>query len=566
MFLVLLTASVPDTVNPCPYGYEECIVDFHSGIKVLENASVIVKEDIKVRSAGKFIKHGIYRDFPLVYKDRWGNRFSVEFRIKDVLLDDKPVKYFTKNLKNGIRIYIGDKEKTLKPGYYKYTLIYETKRQIGFFGNRDEIYWNATGNGWNFPIRKAEAVVVLPEGIPEDSVKYVAYTGGQGERGKDYRAFIHRNMVVFRTTRPLKPREGLTVAVAFPSGYVQPPSLWERLYWILKDNRGSFIAILGFILILLFYMWAWGRYGKDPARGVIMPRFKPPDNFSPAMVRYMWKMEFDNQALVANLIDLAVRGLLRIEEMDGGYRIVKLDGDVENLPEDERLIYDMLPDVLEIEKGKYNEILESIRSALKTRLSVKGAPFLRFNIQYTAIGWIFSILLIFLAFYFSSGGISEFMVIFLITGVLLVLNIAFYKWMKAPTREGRRILDEIEGFRLFLEKTEKERLKKLYPEDSIPRIFERFLPYALALGIEENWAGRFSDELESMGYEPEWYVGSGAGFMPSRGFLYASGIGRITSGLSEVVSSASTPPGSTSGMGGGGYSGGGGGGGGGGGW
>lgn len=563
MILILL-GTAPDTVNPCPFGFEECIVDYHSGIKVYSDASVVVKEDIKVRSTGNLIKHGIYRDFPLTYIDSRGNRYSVEFEIKEVLLNDKPVPFFTRPLANGIRIYIGDRNTLLKPGYYRYTIIYRTERQIGFFDDHDEIYWNATGNGWEFPIRRVEAVVVLPEGIPTDSVRFVAYTGYSGQRGRDYRAFIHRNMVVFRTTRPLRPGEGLSIAVAFPPGYVVPPPLWKRLYWILKDNRGGFMMVLGFLLVVFFYLWAWGRVGKDPKRGVVMPRFRPPRGFSPAMMRYLWKMGYDEQALAANLIDLAVRGYLKIVREDDGYRIEKTDKSPENdeLPEDEDVLLSSMPRSLELEKEGAR-----LSSILKSRLSILMAPYLRFNYGYTLSGWVMTFFLVLLALYMSRGGMFEWITIFLLGGILFALGIAFFRWMKAPTQEGRRILDEIEGFRMFLKKAEKERLRKLYPEDSMPTIFERFLPHALALDVDDNWAGAFADELEEVRYEPSWYAGSSfQSFYRGRGAYMPVPVRDFSRSVSHSISASSNPPGTTSGFGRGGYSGGGGGGGGGGGW
>ncbi len=563
MTLILLF-GLSDTSNPCPFGYEECIVDYHSGIRVNGDASVIVKEDIKVRAAGQSIKHGIYRDFPLIYRDSKGRRHTVEFELKEVLLNDKPVPFFTRRLSNGIRIYIGDKNTLLEPGYYRYTLIYKTERQIGFFDDHDEIYWNVTGNGWNFPIRRVEAVVVLPDSIPTDSVKFVAYTGFTGERGQDYRSFIHRNMVVFRTTRPLRPGEGLSVAVGFPKGYVMPPPLWKRLYWALKDNRGGFVMVLGFILILFFYLWAWGRVGKDPRKGVIMPRFKPPRGFSPAMMRYLWKMDYDEQALAANLLDLAVKGYIRIIKDNGNYLIEKT-GRVPRpgeLPEDEMFLLESMPDVVDLRREA-----PRLSALLKSRLAILMAPYLRFNYGYTSLGWVLTFLLLFLAFYFSWGSVVEWITIFLLGGILIALGVAFSKWMKAPTPEGRRILDEIEGFRMFLEKAEKERLKKLYPEDSMPTIFERFLPHALALDVDDNWAGAFADELEKADYRPSWYAGpSTEAFYPGRGAYMPVFVRDFSRSISSSIAAASSPPGSTSGLGGGGYSGGGGGGGGGGGW
>ena len=153
----------------------------------------------------------------------------------------------------------------------------------------------------------------------------------------------------------------------------------------------------------------------------------------------------------------------------------------------------------------------------------------------------------------------------IIVMVLLIgINYIFYHLLKSPTRAGRALLDTVEGFRAFLAATEKDRLNMLNPPEKTPELFEKYLPYALALDIEQQWAEQFSDILSAAAagegaavYSPDWYSGTALSSMTTGGFA---------SSLSSAISSASTTPGSSSGSGGGGSSGGGGGGGGGGGW
>jgi uncharacterized membrane protein len=149
---------------------------------------------------------------------------------------------------------------------------------------------------------------------------------------------------------------------------------------------------------------------------------------------------------------------------------------------------------------------------------------------------------------------------------IVAINVVFYYLLKAPTLLGRRILDQIEGFKMFLSVAEKDRLNLLNPPDRTPELFERYLPYALALGVEQAWAQQFADVLaraavDGTTYSPAWY--SGSGWSTARVGAFSSSLG---SSLSSSISSSSTAPGSSSGFGGGGGSGGGGGGGGGGGW
>jgi len=145
--------------------------------------------------------------------------------------------------------------------------------------------------------------------------------------------------------------------------------------------------------------------------------------------------------------------------------------------------------------------------------------------------------------------------------------ISCFWWMSAPTPEGRAVLDRIAGFKQYLSITERERLDRMQaPEDTL-QLFERYLPYAIALGVENRWADRYTGLLAAAAAAPGasqtfgWYSGSSSPWNDTGGFVDSLG-----SSLASTVSSASTAPGSSSGSGGGGFSGGGGGGGGGGGW
>lgn len=149
--------------------------------------------------------------------------------------------------------------------------------------------------------------------------------------------------------------------------------------------------------------------------------------------------------------------------------------------------------------------------------------------------------------------------------ILIGTNIAFYQWMKAPTRDGAKLLDRIDGFRWYLGVAEKQELDSRYKPESRPELFAAYLPYAVALDVENAWADRFADALTPMQMreaQPTWYHGT-SDFSSAGLAGFSSG---LSSGLSSAISSASTSPGSSSGGGGGGSSGGGGGGGGGGGW
>ena len=147
-----------------------------------------------------------------------------------------------------------------------------------------------------------------------------------------------------------------------------------------------------------------------------------------------------------------------------------------------------------------------------------------------------------------------------------LINWLFYELLKAPTLAGRKLLDKIEGFERYIDVAEKDDLEHKYSGGKTPELFERILPFAIALGIEQKWGKQFdavfsNTAVTNTGYSPGWYYGSNRQLHNISNFTSS-----LSSSLTSAITSSSTSPGSTSGSGGGGFSGGGGGGGGGGGW
>jgi len=233
----------------------ERILNFMSYIQISSDGSMTVTESITVYASGNKIKRGIYRDFPIRYKARQGNTIRVGFKVLEVLRDGQPEAYHLKTISNGIRVYIGRKNRMLQPGEYTYTLTYYTNRQLGFFKEFDELYWNVTGNGWSFPIEKAEAIVELPSDA--EVLDYAGYTGRQGARGRNFTVGNDESgNISFATNRMLRPGEGLTIAVSWPKGYVPEPTLSDKMGYVLSDNPGAKAALIGGIALFFYFLIA----------------------------------------------------------------------------------------------------------------------------------------------------------------------------------------------------------------------------------------------------------------------------------------------------------------------
>ncbi|MGE5557657.1 MAG: DUF2207 domain-containing protein [Bacillota bacterium] len=547
----------------------ERIINFDSRIEIARDSTLTLTETIEIESLGVEIQRGIYREFPTRYKDRYGNTIAIDFQVLGVFKNGAEEPFFIRNLSNGKRVYIGQEDVYLTPGIYTYTIVYKVDRELGFFKDHDELYWNVTGNGWIFPIESAKATVVLPAGIPAEKIGVEGYTGYQGDKGRDYEDFKDmEGRIGFKTTRPLNPYEGLTIVVSWPKGFVREPAWQDRLGYLLEDNRGVLVAGLGLLGLLLFYLRIWSQVGKDPAKGTVIPLYGPPEGLSPGAVRYIRRMGYDNKTLTAAIINMAVKGYLQIAEEGRDYTLARGKAEEDVLAPDEKEIADALKS--ELSAGPLLLSVDNypaIRSAMYGQMAAfrkeyENVYFIN-NGRWTALGLLLSIL-IGAAAVLSGPGVPVLVIVACV--LMFAMDITFAFLLRAPTEIGRKIMDQIEGFKLYLGVAEKENLEIFNSPAKTPELFEKFFPYALALGVAQEWSEKFAWVLarareDGTYYTPAWYAGSRWNHLEAVGFARS-----MDSSFAGAVSSSSTPPGSSSGGGGGGSSGGGGGGGGGGGW
>ena len=544
---------------------DERILSFHSDIVVRQDGSTEVTETIRVRAEGQQIRRGIYRDFPTDYEDNFGNNYHVRFTPLAVLRNDLVESFHSEKMGRKVRTYFGSADRLISTGTHSYTFRYKVNRILGFFDDKDELYWNVTGNEWSFPIDRASATVSFEFDGAWDEFDLYAYTGVQGWTGQDYLATIDvSGRPSFQTSRSLSVNEGLTISAAWPKGLVEEPGALQEFTWLLSDNLSLLIALAGLVAMMTYYIPVWRDYGKDPEPGVIFARYEPPKGFSPASLRYIEQMYYDDTSLTAAVVSLAVKGYLRIIEDDDEHSLLRIDPGENPAPlaTGERELHDALFENgdMVILDDKYHELLGGARSAHERSLKrdYKNRYFKTngmLNLPALFIGITASIL----AFRVSSG--STFLIIAMIVLMALVL-IVFARIMRRPTGLGRRLLNEVEGFKEFMEIAEKDEMNLRNPPHKTPELFEQFLPFALAMGVEQQWGERFATVFARLKgpsgeYQPSWYVGSWNNFDMS------SNTANLSSGLGSAISSSVTPPGSSSGGGGGGFSGGGGGGGGG---
>lgn len=576
------------------------ILSFDSRITLQKDGRIHVVETISIANFNEdaaginnSIKRGITRDFPTRYTNSVGLNTSVPFELISISRNGQKENFKTENLSNGIRVYCGRSDHFLEEGKHTYVIEYSTANQLKYFPDRDEFYWNVTGNGWSFSIDRADAEISFPEGTNLSNIN--CYSGTQGSKDKhcDYSDKTNRS-IHFHTAKKLAPFEGLTISVSAQKGiFTENKSQYDQLISLLKDNI-FIVSLFSFVVLLSLTLFRyWLRVGRDPKSGIIIPAFAPPAGLSPAATGFLYQQEYSDKLLTAAIIDLAVKKKLHIEVDREGlifktnvYRFSAPPQTAQETDERDYPLYEQYgfdaSDLfgIEIEKGKYNAGFASVRNRFRIKMddlllsdnqNKKTKGYLSMNSSAIGIGLV---LLIFISIGSAVYcGVTDPPIPTLIYATVILLigfivQIIFMKIIKALTPEGRRITDEILGFRMYLDTAEKNELDLMNPPENNIQLYEKYLPYAIALGVENRWSEKFKTVIEralAEGYSPSYYsLSNHSSFSGSQQSFAAA----FSSGLSGSVSSASTPPSSSgsSGSGGGGFSGGGGGGGGGGGW
>ncbi|MDB5522738.1 MAG: hypothetical protein JWM58_501 [Rhizobium sp.] len=339
---ILFLASM--LLGALPAQAMEVIQSYHADIDLDKSGRMTVTETIRVLAENYKIKHGIFRDFPLTFSGDDGEMHRVDFKIIGVKRDDQTENFKAESIDNGTRIVIGREDVAIPPGEHTYEIKYETGRQIRYFAKHDELFWNVTGTGWEFPINEATATVNLPAGVKPEAT--VFYTGPLGSTEKNARVREAGGAAYFATTIPLNMREGLTIGVKFPKGAIDPPTDSDKFWWAVHDRLNSITAGLCLLIVLLYFSIQWVRVGRDPSRGVVVPRWDPPAGLSPALVNYVANRGFSNggwTAFSASAINLAVKGLITLEDLKKAVRLKSTGkAPADKLPIGEDKIYNFI--------------------------------------------------------------------------------------------------------------------------------------------------------------------------------------------------------------------------------
>lgn len=560
----------------------ERIMHWDSDVTIQEDASLHVVETLKVNCQGNEIRHGIVREFPTDYKDHAGFEYKVRFNLLESTMDGLPIGSRVEKFKNGLRIYLGDRSKAVSVGTHVFRIVYNTKRQLGFFDDHDELYWNVTGLGSNFPIDSVHVTVHMPPNVPNNKIILEGATGIYGEKKYDFRSNISPSgLVEYTTTRGFMPHEGLTIIISWPKGYVIETSLW---WYFFIDNLFFIILLIGFFFLMIFFVYAYRTMRSRVKCGTIIPLFYPPDNVDPGALSYILEMGYSVKSFAANIVHMAVRGLITIDYVHGSFfksasYVLKkrVDSSVAKTEFEEQFFKYCFNthDSCTIDQNSRSCIVSANSALQKIYARLFDVSMFQSQGSYGFGGFVIIIVSVVCALLTNLHCYENVWFWVLLASHGILYGVALYI-LPYYTQQGQNFKESIVGFKMFLSVTETERLKIIgTPPTKTPELFEHYLPYAIALNVEEQWSKQFVPVFDSLmkagvSYTPTWYHSSRP-FSPLDLAFLSMGLSRslnesMSTQDSNSISSSSNRPGSSSGSGGRGYSGGGGGGGGVGGW
>ncbi len=541
---------------------------FDATIVVLPDASLDITESITAAFTGSW--NGIYRTVPVDYHTPQGFNWSLRLNLLGATdQDGRALKVESARERHYIKykIWVPGAENTTRTISFHY----RAWNGLRFFADHDELYWNVTGDEWDVPIDAATAQIQLPPAA--SGVRAIAFNGAYGSTARDAKVDLQETAIRIAMPHGLGFHEGLTTVVGWNKGVVDEPTAADKAWGFLASNWPVGIPIA--VFLGMFTLW-W-RVGRDPRRLPIVVQYKPPESLTPAETGTLVDESADMRDITATMVDLAVRGYLKIEEYEEEalfglikrreyrfHRLATPTGAPPLEPHEQRVLDGIFSsgktvvDLSDLENEFYQQlpgIRQSIFDRLVSRKLYQSRP------DKVRSGWLIGAVLLGFAIMFLGSAVAAkvnltplpFAVAAVLSGIIVAV---FSRIMPARTPTGARALERTLGFEEFLRRVEEEHFKRM----RTPEMFERYLPFAMAFKIERQWAKAFRDIYRE---PPTWYAGSNVGSFDMGRFS-----NRLADLSSRTESTMSSSPRSSggSGFGGGGSSGGGGGGGGGGGF
>ena len=536
------------------------VADFKDTVAISADGTALVSEKLTLVFVGEW--HGIHRTIPVEYPGPKGIHYTLFLKVIGVT-DENGSKLKFESSKSGanrdLKIYL--------PGAVDTTRVvnidYSVRNGVRHFDDYEEFYWNVTGNDWPVPIDHASAFVTLPEGA--SGLRAQAFTGAYGSKESDADAQVNGADVSVETTHKLHARGGLTIDIYIPPGIVRLPSGFTKFWWFIGSN-----PILLLPLFTLAVMWGlWQTVGRDPDPGMsVAPQYEPPKGISPAEAGTMLDDTIHPREITCTIVDLAVRGYIKIEEKVDTFLVFHHKDYVfhnlkseagwgpELAPHERVMMENIFAGGSEVRlsslKNRFYTAIPAIRTDIMSALKNKGV----YSLDPESANGYSIVAAVAIALTVVGVQVMGWTNLFYSVPLLVVSAATsaviwwlFARQMTAKTVTGARLHIAVLGFQEFMNRVDKDRIQRMPPDT-----FEKFLPFAMALGVEHHWAQAFEGIVKD---PPSWYVSPNGytGFTP---LYFSSAMHGMATDMHQVF--VSSPRASSGGSGfssGGGFSGGG---------
>ena len=549
--------EIGDQLPPVTPLTGEHIDTLDNHITINQDGTITIEEQI-LYSFGELERHGIFRTLPLTRKNSEGTEYAMKVTVQSVSADDVPAQYTTSTEDNTLKIKIGDPNKTLT-GQHIYGITYTIAGALNYFSDHDELYWNVIGPDWTVPIGRATAHIDSPYKSDVTTYQPVCYTGYPGSTESNCKLIEIGTNTVLVSNSFLNPGEAFTIVYGMKPNMVaklEPEKVipfWQTWYGQILILGLIVAAIAWYLVYPLWLIIKWFLYGRDPKStvGVVSAWFDPPKDktgraLTPGETGTLLDERADFADISGMLVSLAQRGYLIISEPKKDEFWLKRGAHYDDQHKLQSFEQTLLTGIfkkkeeVKIEDAKLYQTVENTKEQLYTKLVADGF----FPKNPNSVRAFYTVM--------SALAVTTANVPLFISAALFGMHMA------TKTVQGAEAAAYARSLKNFLNSQERQ----FDFQGKEKMMFEKLLPYAVAFGVEDNWAKRF-EKLNLPA--PEWYQGYDSSFN-SRVFVH-----HLSSSF-HSVQDAAIPPSTTRSSSGfssgfsGGSSGGGGGGGGGGSW
>ena len=495
--------------------------------------------------------HGLLRAIPKEYKGH-----SLSLRNIRVSSPSSAPSQFTTYTSNGNEVLrIGDPASTVT-GAQTYVVRYDVDNVMTFYNDHDELYWDVNGDQWAQQTKKVSLTLHLPKDAKLSGQPTRCFAGNYGTTNGTC-LISQEGSTVRASAFDLGPNQTLTTVTSFQKGFFQPETTGEKFAQFIKPVAS--ILLLPLVTAIVGFRYWWKRGRDDKGRGTIVPQYDAPDGMTPIEAGTIADFKTDNRDITATIINLALRGYIKIIETKEKrllgkdkmvYTLELVRADQAGLKDYEKLLIEGLfvpatvgeTLIVGSSSRKLYNVSSDVRKMIDAQLKANG--YFRDNSWRTLFGpkaifW--SIVL----FAFLIFGLILGQGLFVASvGISIVILIIVRSVMAARTAKGVAAKEHIAGLKMYLETAEADRIKMLQspnapyatnhdaPQKTV-ELFEKLLPYAMILGVENEWAKQFEGIYTA---PPDWHSGNWTAF--NAGVLTQS----LGSGFQSSLNSAFTPP------------------------